>query len=270
MAFEKTITELKRGRYEEERHTARYGAPGQKRKKKQKPTPEQVERQNQWNREKKVRMRLLEYFGEGDYFSTLTYRKEERPVDMEMAKAHFSVLLRIIRREYKKRGAVLYWMRNIEVGTKGGWHIHLLINRIPDTDQILQKAWTHGKTVNQLTYENGGFRELAAYVTKTPRTDSRLKETHFDSSRNMPLPEPKKKVYRHWKTWKDIRVPEGFYLDKDSVREGVNPVTGYPYRSYVLLRLNVDKGKGGSRNGGKSKSKPVHRDEHPRTVTARR
>ena len=94
--------------------------------------------------------------------------------------------------------------------------------------------------VNQLLYEQGEYKELAAYITKTPRTDNRLRESNYDASRNMPLPEPKEKIYLHWKTWNKIKIPEGYYLDPDSVHEGQNPKTGYPYRTYTLLKLGED------------------------------
>lgn len=246
MSYTKVTTRTRRGNIIDEYHNAKYGAPGMRREKKKEPTPEQVEKQNQWHREKKVRVRLMEYFEENDYFSTWTYRKAARPPDMEMAKSHFSEAMKKIRKEYKKRGAELRWIRNIEVGTKGAWHIHVVINRIPDTDLILKEAWPHGKIMNQLTYEKGGFRELAAYMAKTPKTDPRVKEASFSASRNMPVPEPEKKIYHRWKTWKDIKVPAGFYLDKESVREGINPITGFPYRTYVILKLQ----EGGDRRGG--------------------
>lgn len=219
-------------------HTARYGAPGQKRVKRKKPTPEEMERVNQMNRERLARWRLWEHFDVDDYFTLLTYKKEARPPDMGAAKEDFRKFVREVRKEYAKRGAALKWMRNIEVGSKGAWHVHVIVNRIPDTDVILNKAWEHGKVVSQLLYEKGGFQQLAAYITKTPKTDKRLKESNYSTSRNLPLPEPKKKIYRHWKHWRDIekvKVPEGFYLD--SYHEGINPVTGYLYRRYILLRI---------------------------------
>ena len=61
----------------------RYGAPGEKRAKKKKATPEEVEQVNQWTRERKARHRLRMYFKVNDYFFTLTYPKEERPADMK-------------------------------------------------------------------------------------------------------------------------------------------------------------------------------------------
>ena len=62
----------------------RYGAPGEKRAKKKKATPEEVEQVNQWTRERKARHRLRMYFKVNDYFFTLTYPKEERPPDMKI------------------------------------------------------------------------------------------------------------------------------------------------------------------------------------------
>lgn len=221
----------------EEFHTARYGAPGQSRMKRRKPTPEQMEKINQYNREKLARRKLREHFDIHDYFTDLTYRRGERPADMKAAKADFRKFIREVRRQYKKRGYELKWMRNIEVGTKNGWHIHLVINRCPDTDVILAEAWKKGKVINELMYAKGEFRDLAAYITKTPKTDPRLKDASYSASKNLPVPEPEKKVYKKWNTWKGIRVPKGFYLDQDSVHEGINPVTGYPYRHYTLLRI---------------------------------
>lgn len=155
----------------EEYHDGRYGAPGEKRQKKKKPTPEQMEKVNQMNREKRIRWRLREYFKENDYFTVLTYRKSDRPPDMEKAKKDFKKFIRKIRDWYKNKGYELFWMRNIERGTKGAWHIHLIINRIEGTDIMLSKAWPYGKVVNQLMYEKGGFADLAAYIAKTEKTE---------------------------------------------------------------------------------------------------
>lgn len=183
---------------------------------------------------------------------------------MEAAKEQFSKCIRQVRKEYRKRGYELKWIRNVEVGTKNGWHIHVIINRIPDTDIILQAAWPYGKVINTLMYEKGGFADLAAYITKTPATDPRLRESDYSASRNLPIPEPEKKIYRHWKTWKEIKVPAGYYLDKSSVKEGINPYTGYRYRSYSLLPLQDGGKKGGKRSGGQAAGKSVHRDIHKR------
>lgn len=92
----------------------RYGAPGEKRAKKKKATPEEVEQVNQWTRERKARHRLRMYFKVNDYFFTLTYPKEERPPDMKQAKQDFKEFYLFCKKEYKKRGQELRWIRNIE------------------------------------------------------------------------------------------------------------------------------------------------------------
>lgn len=218
----------------------RYGAPGEKRGKKKKATPEQMKKRNQWNRERKARHRLKTWFHENDYLALLTYRREERPLNMKAAKEDFRKAVRIIRREYRKRGHELRWMRNIEVGPKGAWHIHLVINRIPDTDLILKKAWIYGRVTFKHLYEEGGFTDLAGYITKTPDTANRygenLVETSYQPSKNLPIREPERKELVRWP--KKPREKKGFCLDKTGFYEGINPVTGCRYRCYTLIRIN--------------------------------
>ena len=91
--------------------------------------------------------------------------------------------------------------------------------------------------MHELLYEKGEYARLAAYITKTPKTDPRLRESSYSASRNLPLPEPEERTYLHWKTWKKVRVPAGYYLDRESLQEGVNPVTGYRYRVYSLIKF---------------------------------
>lgn len=221
----------------EESHSYRYGAPGKGRAKKEKATPEDVERVNQWKRVKTCRHKLRMYFKVNDYFVTLTYKKELRPESMEEAVKQFRSFIQKVQRRYKKAEKVLRWIRNIEVGSRNGWHIHMVINRIPGTDLILQELWQYGYVDIKLLRSFREFAEVAPYLTKTPKTDKRLRQANYSSSRNMPLPEPVKKVYRHWKTWRTPRIKKGWYLDEDSLVEGINPVTGYPYRHYTILRI---------------------------------
>lgn len=237
MAYRKNIYRSRNAIDYEEYHDGRYGAPGEKRKERCKPTPEQVEKVNQYTRERTARWMIRLYFDVNDYFVTLTYAKDKRPKDMKQAKLDFKNFYRAVGRQYKKRGQELRWTRNIEVGKRGAWHVHLIINRITDTDLIIRNAWMHGGVKFQAMYEDGEFRALAKYITKTPKTDKRLVDASWSHSRNMPLPEPEKKVYKKWKTWGKIRIPRGWQLDPETLVEGENPVTGYRFRRYTLLRI---------------------------------
>ncbi|MBR3187272.1 MAG: hypothetical protein IKF59_04445 [Lachnospiraceae bacterium] len=235
MAFVRRTYRLPGAEEVVEYYTGRYGPPGQARVKKQRPTPEQMARQNQRHREDTCRRKMRCHFREGDYYVTFTYRVEERPADMDQAKKHWAAAVRKLRDAYRKKGYKLKWIRNIEVGTRGGWHIHAVINRIPDGDLLLTGSWPHGIVKIIHCYGAGGFRKLAAYLTKTPMTDKRLKESHYWTSRDLPVPEPEVKVIRY-KEFRKPCPPKGWVLEKESFCEGVSEVTGYAYRRYCFIR----------------------------------
>lgn len=75
-----------------------------------------------------------------------------------------------MRRAYKKRGKQLLWIMRIEIGKKGGIHIHIIINKIrgePATSELIQRYWKkHGYVNFTPLYEDGDFRRLANYITK--------------------------------------------------------------------------------------------------------
>ena len=229
----------------EEYHDGKYGAPGCKREKRKKPTKEQMQAVNAWNKAKRCRWKLLEYFSPGDCFATWTYEVKNRPPDMKAALDDFQKAMRSVRKEYKKRDRELFWIRNIEKGTKGAWHIHLVVNEIGETASILQRAWTKGGTwsVAIKNSKYGDFTELANYMTKSEHTIEKKKdgspakqktsEANYNTSRNMPLPEPKVDTLVHWKS--EPKTKKGYYIAH--IYEGINPATGYKYRRYTMIRL---------------------------------
>ena len=176
-----------------------------------------------------------------------SYEVRNRPPDMQAALKDFQKAMRYVRREFKKRGYEVFWIRNIERGTKGAWHIHLVINEIGDTASIITKAWTKGGTwsieIKNSKYYDEDFTKLANYMTKDEHTTEekkdgkpgkpRLSEASYSTSRNMPLPEPKVDKLRRWK--EEPKPKKGYYIAK--IHEGINPVTGYKYRRYTMIRL---------------------------------
>ena len=240
MAYKKRIWRFPNAVEVMEYHTGRYGAPGQKRQARARPTPEETARYNQKKRETSCRHKLRANFKENDLYVTLTYGKDCRPPDMETAKENFRKFIRAVSKEYRSAGLQLKWIRNIEVGTKGAWHVHLIVNRIPDADVILRRCWKYGRVWYELLYEKGNFRDLAAYMTKTPKTDPRLREANYSASRNLPVPDPEERLITRWDTWKEEPVvrkdrQKEWYLDRESFCQGVNRF-GYLYRQYTMLR----------------------------------
>ena len=233
--------------YVEENHDGRYGAPGEKRKPKRKPTSEDIQRVNAWKKEKGARLLLMEYFSPGDLWATYTYRPEIRPPDMATAMKQFRQAMDKLKRIYKKRGRMLYWIRNIERGTKGAWHIHFVINDIGDTASLIERVWQYGGVfvtqIRKSMCPEEDFKRLAAYLTKDEYTREekkdgtqakpRLREANYSHSRNMPLPEPKPEKLKRWQ--KDLKPKKGYYIAGSF--EGINSVTGYKYRRYTMIRL---------------------------------
>lgn len=241
----------------------RYGAPGMQRIKKKKPTPEQMQIVNHWNKVRRCRAYLLEYFSSGDTFATFTYQPRRRPENMAGALKDFKKVIGYIRKEYRKRGYELFWIRNIEKGTRGAWHFHMVVNTIPDTGNILKESWNKG-FMHQITirdddkFYDEDFMKLAGYLTKDENTREkkkdgtrakpRIKESSYSHSRNMQLIPPMKDKLRRWK--KEVKPKEGYYIARMS--EGINPATGYKCRRYTMIRLN--------RSVKDDESNHIHRD----------
>lgn len=227
-----------------------YGAPGVPRLKKSKPTKEQMVQVNLRNKANLCRLRMLAYMNYGDYFGTWTYKKSERPPDMNTALKHFRDAMRKIRPFYAKSQYECFWFRNIEQGTKGAWHIHFVIKNIPGAAEVIKKAWKHGGTyiveIRQSELFDEDFTQLANYMTKNENTieykedgtpaKPRLKTANYWTSKNMPLPEPKKDKLVRWK--KEVKPKKGYYII--NLYEGKNPITGLPYRHYTMIRIRGD------------------------------
>lgn len=236
----------------EYKFAGKYGAKGEKRAKKKKITKEQIANQNQQNREKRMRRLMKENFSPGDLWTTLKYsagtRKEIKEVDRDREK-----FLSAMRRAYAKRGQPFKYIYRIEIGAKGGIHIHMVINRLDgDTDLLIQEKWPHGRVNFENIYKSGGYKDLAAYIVKQPNEEQneqlslfpeeeRKKLIKTGSSRNLVRPEPERKKYTRRTMRKVIeegpKPTPGYYIDKDSIVQGVNPYTGMSYLYYTEYRL---------------------------------
>lgn len=233
-----------------------YGAKGEKRAPRKKATPEQVARQNQRNRVNKIRRLIKLNFSTRDYWCTLKYPKGERP-SVKTVKKDFGAFIRRMRQKYSKLKEELKYIYRMEIGRLGGVHIHILINRIENaqTDMLVKESWkpSEGGSVNyQLLYEQGGFEELAEYIVKKPDEEQNKQLSFFDEeeqkqfckynrSRNLKEPVPEKKEYTRRTMRKIIdqgpAPTPGYYIDKNSIRCGVNPYTGMSYLYYTENRI---------------------------------
>ena len=244
----------------EYKYSGNYGAKGEKRVKRKKATPEQMKKQNQRNKEKRVWRKIRANFQVGDHWATLKYPKGTKKAVNEVL-ADMRNFLRTARGKYKRLGSGLKYIYRIEMGKKGGIHIHIIINRIPskDSDRIIEECWKWGMVNFQSLYSAGDFKVLASYITKQAvEEEEEYKQLElFDekekrslirisSSRNLIEPKAERKEYTR-KTMRkvlegEITPTQGFYIDKNSIVQGVNPYTGKSYLHYTEYRTEVQKG----------------------------
>ena len=234
----------------------KYGCKGEKRASRKKKTPEQMGRQNQINKENKLRRIIAANFYKNDLWVCLKYPKGTKK-SVDDVKKDFKNFRDRLKREYDKRGEQLKWISRIEVGEKGGIHVHMLVNRIWMSDILISKHWPGHINITPV-YEVGNFKKLASYICKPlPKNDdyeqlSFIEDEYsqsdikamstYSTSRNMIRPEPEVKNYSRRTMRKIInegpKARPGYYIDKDSIRIGVNQYTGYSYMYYTEVRIN--------------------------------
>ena len=225
----------------EKYYPGNYGAPGVKRGPKRKRTPEDIARQNKTNREKRVQRLILANFHEGDWHLILSYKKELRPGSFKEAKKQLRKFLSDMRKAFKKAGIPFKWIAVTERGKQGACHHHLIIEDIADqnlnTKKLVLKFWQYGSKSFHPLYEDGEFEDLAEYIVKK-ETKEEEEGCSYSRSRNLIIPEPKKEVI-HSRRWRKEPKPEkGWYIVKDSVVNGENPVTGLPYQHYTMKKID--------------------------------
>lgn len=227
------------------------GAKGEKRKERVKPTPEQVIKQNLKNRTNYVRRLIKANFGPGDYWITLKYTCGTRK-SVEDVKKDIKRFITNMRTAYKKQEEKFKYIYRVEIGSRGGIHIHIILNRRRNgtaTDVLVERYWKGGHPHFSLLYEDGGYAQLASYLVKPAleeKEDSYLKAYH--PSRNLKKPVPEIKIFTRRTVKKLIEegpVPEeGFYIDRDTLVVGENPFTGMSYLHYTEVRINPIRGSG--------------------------
>lgn len=232
----------------------------EKRAKKKKATPLQIEKQNHWNKVKKCRRTIQQNFRAGDLWCTFAYKKGTRKTMAEFIRdiQRFQNHLRV---EYRKRGHEFKWIRRLEIGKRGGLHAHFIINFIGDT-QIISDTWKKTVKDSGRVYftnidEEDGFNGLAEYICKNPEEEIQGQMSFFiptekkqlysvQTSRNLKRPEPVKVKISPWQVMKvmlgleELKPSEGFFIEQDTVRKGYNKFTHMPYIRYRERRLQPE------------------------------
>lgn len=86
--------------------------------------------------------------------------------------------------------------------------------------------------------------DLAEYIATPLQEWEPEKAKAYHPSRNLIRKEPsRKEIKRRSLIDKDgvvrePKAPKGYYVDPDSIKKGINPVTGYAYRHYTLVKID--------------------------------
>lgn len=255
MAYEMKVYHLSETNEYEYHYRGNYGARGEQRAKRAKITTEYQAKLNQRNKEKKVRRIIDLNFKAGDLWVTLKYPKGTRKSIKAVLKDK-SQFIRDLRKKYKAAGIPLKYIYRVEIGKLGGIHIHFVMNSIEgeDVTKWIRKSWSEGHVNFEYMYEDGGFQALAEYITKPAQSDTgqmyfegmgmedKKAFMRYGCSRNLKKPVPEIRSFSHW-TMRRILTEEGpkpspgYYIDKSSIVQGINPYTGYSYLYYTERRL---------------------------------
>jgi hypothetical protein len=248
MGYKRDIYRCRNGIDITEYHTLRDRPEWMERKPKRTATSEEMEKANLRAKIRNLQRLILNNFGQGDHWITLTYDKDQRPETMDEAKREFRNFMIRLKRSCTKFGVSPRWIRNIEQGSKGGWHVHLLIGDIPGMDlrRTIQGIWQiamgKGRIHDDPTYTEGGFQKLASYLAKSRKDVNGQRMYSYSTSRNLERPTKETKVLKRSQImkngrWKEPKIPKGYYLEKSSYEEWINPITGFPCRRYLLLKI---------------------------------
>ena len=234
-------TTIKAGRTIEvfKTYSGRYGVKGIPRSENRKKTPEEMKKVNLRQAEKKLRILMNANFAYGDYHITLTYKNGVNR-DPETAKKQLDKFIRQARQAYRSLGKEFKWIGVTEYENRRIHH-HLVINSI-DTRRLIE-LWPYGRMYCVNLDSDYDYVRLAAYfikeTEKTFRRADAAQKKRWRCSRNLVHPEPKREIIRS-RSWKDEPTPKkGYYIVKDSVENGINPITGYPYQSYRMVLLDL-------------------------------
>lgn len=211
----------------------------EKRAEKEKETSEAQKKVNLRQLERKLTRIMNENFSGKDKYVTWSFQKEKRPKTKEELKEIIQKLLRKIRAVYKKEKLVFKYIWVAERGEKGATHIHMVMNNIC-MDKII-KLWDYGWITIKPLDSSGQYRKLAGYFikysSKTLKTEKELQGKRYNCSKNLKRPQMDVKPILKRNTFKtDIKVPKGWYLDKESVRQGIHEITGYEFLFYTLIK----------------------------------
>lgn len=228
---------------------------GKKRAKRQKPTPEKIQRHNLKLTQDKLRRVLNANFTYKDLHVILTYEKIKRPTP-EQAKKHIDSFLDKMRYRFNKKGEKFKYI-NVsgyidkdeededkqfkKSHTDENIHHHLIMSYY-DVAELVELWSKHGRIMVYPLDKSGNYTCLANYFIRHTKNSFRNENSPtkqmYSCSRNLIHPKPKVKKVKADSWRKEPVTMKGYYIERDSIQYGVSEITGYPYRFYRMIKID--------------------------------
>lgn len=205
----------------------------------ERPTPEAVKRGNLRKQERELRRLMNANFKDRrDALITLEWRRGEAPYTSEGMQREVQKFIRKLRVRYRKKDKPLRYIYTMEVGPRGGKHVHMMLSHIDIRE--LGECW-EGVIHAEPLWSGGQYGDIAAYflkyALKTEAAEGRkLGKRRYTPSKNLIKPKVRKTIVRAASFRKKIRERKGWILDKTRIREGVSEDYGFPYLEYSYIR----------------------------------
>lgn len=166
-----------------------------------------------------------------------------------------ALFLQRLRYRYKKLEDVLKYIYRIEIGKRGGIHVHILLNRTKcskGTDTLIAECWTFGFVHFTPLRETGGYKDLAEYIAKPVPEEQQDHEDAektklYHTSRNLIRPKPERKAFfpmddeENPGRW--TKTDTGILHRKRIRSFRINKYTGMSYLRYTEQRIKEVKRK---------------------------
>lgn len=178
-------------------------------------------------------------FVKNDYSMVLTYAKDQRPANGQVAAKNLANFWKRLKRSCQKIGAEFKYIATTEVGKTGNvLHHHIIISRIPA--ELITKAWQFGHVKFSLLDATGQYQQLAAYIIKETKNVFRDKSLRasgkrWNASKNLERPKIVTEVIQA-DSWREEPRPLKGYVITD-LFTGVSDFTGYAYQTYTMERI---------------------------------
>lgn len=206
---------------------------GKSRKKRENPTPQQVQDNNDRIAIRKLARLINANFGPGDIHVVLT---DAIGMTEEQALAERKKFLRRMRREYKKLGREMKAVWATEMDPRS--HHHLIMSGIDI--ELIMKQWPYGRVKLFPLDGDRDYTQLADYFIKETnaafRDPSRATRQRYGRTRNLEDPVVVKQEARASDfNVNSIKPIKGYHIIPDSIEEYTNPITGIPTITYRMI-----------------------------------